>query len=206
MVNGEEAKVNGTILVSLHTCPVFILVTVTVMVTVGLQPSGATTVYVFPVPGDPQGVDDQLTEVIVHPPNTCDVLFITMVLLPFNPQEILLLKSAFTGTSALVITVNGQPLQVTLAVTPYTPAFAYVCVTVVPVAVPPSPNDQLTVLLQPVKLTLNVLGLQPLTVIALKGLEIGGTGVQLPGHGPGTYTTVMEFDVATQPPQFIFTE
>ena len=128
-----------------------------------------------------------------------------MVLLPLSPQVTLELKSALTGTCAFVITVNGQPLQVTVAVTPYTPAFTYVCVTVVPVPVPPSPKVQLTVPEHPVKFTLKVLGLQPVTVIALIGLDIGGTGVQLPGHGPGEYTTVIEFEVARQPPQFIFT-
>lgn len=119
MVNGVDANVNGTVLVSVQTWPVAVFVTVIVMVTVGLQPMVVFKVYVFPVPvgGVPQ-VDDQATEVTVQPPSTCDVLEKLIVLLPFNPQVMLLLKLALTGTCAVEEMVNVHPLQVMLAVTP----------------------------------------------------------------------------------------
>ena len=43
MVSGVDAKVNGTVLTSVQTCPVDVFVTVMVIVTVGLHPKGAVT-------------------------------------------------------------------------------------------------------------------------------------------------------------------
>ena len=119
MVSGDDAKLKLKVLTSVQTCPVAVLVTVMVIVTVGLHPIIVFSVKVFPVAvsGVPQ-VDDHETDVIDHPPKTCEVLFITIVLLPFNPQETLLLKSALTGTCVVDAIVNVHPLQVMLAVTP----------------------------------------------------------------------------------------
>ena len=119
MVSGEDAKVNGTVFESVQVCVPF--VTVMVMVTVGLQPKGAFTTNVFPDPvvvAQPGPEELQLTEATAQPPKTWDVLFSEMVLLPFNPQETLEIKSGNNGTSVVEIIVNVQPLQVILAVTP----------------------------------------------------------------------------------------
>jgi hypothetical protein len=102
------------------------LVTVILILPAGLQPGGAFKTNGFPVKeaGDPQPVFVQTGKLAVHPPKTCDVLLSVMVWLPPGPQTTLLLKSGNKGTSALPITIKVQPLQVMVAVTPYTPAFA----------------------------------------------------------------------------------
>ena len=82
-----------------------LFVTVITIVTVGLHKGGTLIINVFPVPekGVVQAGDTvQLTEVTDQPPNTMEVLFMVMVLLPLMPHTTLLLKLAFTGTDVVV--------------------------------------------------------------------------------------------------------
>ncbi len=90
MVSGEDAKLKVLVFTSVHTWPVAVLVKVIVIVTTGLQPIVVLSTYVLPENdgGVPQ-LEVQLTEVIAQPPRVCDVLFMVMVLLPFNPQATL---------------------------------------------------------------------------------------------------------------------